>query len=53
MKRKIDNPNPQEKHMKKVEEKLYDSDMKEQIIRSEEIIETDQSKKNKNNKIIK
>ena len=39
--------------MKKVEEKLCDSDMKEQIIRSEEIIETDQIKKNKNNKIIK
>ena len=50
MKRKVVNPNPQEKNMQKLEEKLYNSDMKEQLIRSEEILESDRLKKNKINK---
>jgi hypothetical protein len=45
MKRKIVNPNPQEKKMKQMEEKIYDHEVKEQIIKAEEEIED--LKKNK------
>jgi hypothetical protein len=51
MKRKVVNPNPQEKIMHKLEEKIYETDMKEQIIRSEEMIDDENIKNNKKNKI--
>jgi hypothetical protein len=38
MKRKIVNPNPQEKHKQRVEEKIHDEDMKEQLTIIEEEI---------------
>ena len=47
MKRKVVNPNPQEKKMQKLEEKIYDTEMKEQIIRSEEMIEEERENHNK------
>jgi hypothetical protein len=49
MKRKVVNPNPQEKKMQKLEEKIYETDMKEQIIRSEEMIEEERFKNIKKN----
>ena len=44
MKRKVVNPNPQEKKMQKIEEKIQKTEMKEQIIKSEEILEKEHKK---------
>lgn len=38
-KRKIVNPNPQEKKIKKIEDRINETDLKEEIISNEEIIE--------------
>ena len=45
MKRKVVNPNPQEKKMQKMEEKIYDAEMNEQIIRAEELLEEEKNEK--------
>lgn len=50
MKRKVVNPNPQELKLKKIEEKLYESDVKEQLIRTEEMLEEERLKSSQKNK---
>lgn len=50
MKRKVVNPNPQEIKLKKLEEKIYESDVKEELI-TEEMLEEERAKANQKNKI--
>ena len=40
MKRKVVNPNPQEKKMQKIEEKIIENEIKEEVIEAEEELET-------------
>ncbi len=46
MKRKIVNPNPQEKKMHQIEERLYEHEVKESLIKVEEEQELKKTKDN-------
>lgn len=44
MKRKVVNPNPQEKKFHKIEEKIFDAEIKEQVLKAEEVIDKEKDK---------